>query len=177
MEKFSKPNDLIEAMDIYGPMKIADFGAGAGFFTLPIAEKISEEGRVYALDIQEGPLESLRREAQNRNLHTIETIRANLEQKNGSHLKDSSLDRVFAANILFQTQDKLALFAEAYRILKKGGTLTIVEWDPDALPRMGPRHEHRLSKTSLRELVARAGFEVVREISLSDHFHGIIAKK
>ena len=164
-------------MNIYGPMKIADFGAGAGFLALLAAEKISDSGKVFALDIQEEPLEALRREARERNLHNIETIRADLEQKNGSHLKEASVDRVLVANILFQSENKRALFSEAFRVLKKNGTLTIVEWNPDAPHRLGPRHENRISKKLLLELLGNAGFELVREISLGEHFHGIVAKK
>ncbi len=172
-----EPKAIVELMDLYGPMTIADFGSGPGFFTMPIAEKISSEGTVYAFDIQKGPLRVLRRKAEERQLHNIRTIAADLEKPQGTHLKDASVDRIIAAQILFQAENPLLILTEAFRILKKHGTLIIVEWDTEPIGLFGPKHEYRIPKNKLLEFLLSRGFTISRTLQVSGHHHAILCKK
>jgi ubiquinone/menaquinone biosynthesis C-methylase UbiE len=177
MNQYDNPEEAIEAMDLYGPMVVADFGAGCGFFSIPAAEKISDQGVIYALDIQEQPLALLRKRAQEKHLSTIQTIRADLEKKGGSHLKDASVDRVIIANILFQAPDKKAVLHEAFRILKKSGKLIVVEWRNDLTGSLGPRHEGRIAKEALIDLLAASPASYEKEFTIGEHHYGIVYKK
>lgn len=178
MQHFSGPQELIDHLDIYGPQTVVDFGAGAGLLALPLARKLSpDEGKLYAIDIQEGPLEVLRNAARKAHLYHIETMRGNLEKAGGSKLKDSIAHWVIVANILFQAPDKETLLREAFRVLKDHGTLVIVEWHPETKLVVGPRRETRIPKTTLFDLVRACGFTSLREFTLGEHHHGLIAKK
>ncbi|MBI3274220.1 MAG: hypothetical protein HYZ69_03680, partial [Candidatus Colwellbacteria bacterium] len=50
---FLDPGLIINEFGLMPGMFVADFGSGAGYFTILIAEKVGKEGRVYALDIME----------------------------------------------------------------------------------------------------------------------------
>lgn len=175
MRQFKKPSEVIEALNLYGPMVIADFGAGAGLFTIPSAEHISSDGKVFALDIQEEPLEVLRADARSRHLHNVHTMRVNLELPGGSKLKDASVDVVLATHILFQTEKKNNVAHEAFRVLKKGGILVVVEWYMGSP--VGPRVQDRIPKDIATSLILPLGFHIQEEFLMGNHSYGIILKK
>jgi len=178
MQHFRGPQELIDHLDIYGPQTVVDFGAGAGLLAIPIARKLSpDDGKLYAIDVQEGPLAVLRAEARKAHLYHIETLRGNLEKMGGSKLKDGIADWVIVANILFQAPDKETLLREAFRVLKDRGTLVIVEWHPETVHVVGPKREERIPKIKLFDIVRAAGFTSLREFALGEHHHGLIAKK
>ncbi|MEK7649653.1 MAG: class I SAM-dependent methyltransferase [Patescibacteria group bacterium] len=178
MQNFRGLGELVDHLDIYGPQTVVDFGAGAGLLAIPLAQKLSpDNGKLYAIDVQEGPLEVLRAEARKKHLHHIETLRGNLEKIGGSKLKDAMADWVIAANILFQAPDKETILREAFRVLKDHGTLVIVEWHPETAHTVGPRRETRIPKAKLFDIVRATGFTSLREFTLGEHHHGLIAKK
>lgn len=177
MHKPITPEQAIEMLDLYGPMVVADFGTGSGYFALLAAHKISADGKVYAFDVQETPLAILRKRAHDAHLFTIETLRADLEQPEGSRLVDRSVDAVIIANILFQSSEKQKIIAEAFRILKNNGKLLIVDWISAPQNLLGPRHDVRLSPETVRHLVEEEGGTIERELRIGDHHFGVIARK
>lgn len=175
MDQFVNPEQVIDSLDFYGPMVIADFGAGAGFFSVPIAKKISQEGKVYSFDIQEPPLEVIRARAKESHLHNIETIRADLEKARGSQLASQSVDRVIIANILFQASAKEQIIKEAYRILKKRGKMIFVEWNTDELTiPLGPLRRTRISRDMIRSWLKPLECPIEKEFAIGGHHYGMV---
>lgn len=179
MESFMSPEHIIESsgFDLHGPLKVADFGSGAGYFTIPVAKKISREGTIYAIDVQEPPLENLRKRARDLHIQNIQTLRRDLEASSGSGLKEASVDRIIIANILFQAPDKEQLLSEATRILKRGGKILIIEWDPDTQRGLGPRTEDRLSKETLTQMLLEHKYMIEKETKVSSDHYSIVASK
>lgn len=177
MEKYQNPEEAVESLGLYGPLVIADFGAGGGYFTIPLAKKISKEGVVYALDILEAPLEVVRNKARSEHLYNIETMRADLERPHGSNLGNECADVVLVGHILFQAPEKEAIIAEAFRVLKKNGKLVVVEWSTNSLSLIGPKTSSRVSKEVIVKLLARVNFMIEKEFELGEHYFGIIARK
>ncbi|MBI4121341.1 MAG: class I SAM-dependent methyltransferase [Candidatus Ryanbacteria bacterium] len=176
MRVFEKIEDLLEHCGFYGPIVVADFGCGAGHFAMPIAQRISSSGKVYALDIQEPPLSVLRKEAKRAHLYNVHTMRADIERALGSRLKDESVDKVVVANMLFQTPEKKNVLLEANRILKKRGKLITVEWHTrHELP--GPRRELRVSPDTLKGLLTNANLPPIHAFELGSFHYGFISEK
>ena len=166
---------IIDQLDIKPNMAIADFGAGHGFFSVVFAKKVGPSGQVFAIDILPQTLEAIRSKSKLEGLFNIKIIRGNLEKPNGSTLGDASCDMVFIANVLFQVSDKLELINEAYRVLKKDGELTVVEWKPYIA--LGPQKERRLSEEELKQLIISKGFGEPKPINAGSHHYGFIFKK
>jgi len=53
---------------------VADIGAGVGYFTWRLAARVGPQGKVYAVDIQQGMLDQLRRNMAERKLADYEAV-------------------------------------------------------------------------------------------------------
>lgn len=171
--KFIDPQNVIEQLDLRNDMTVADFGSGAGYFTLPVARKIGEGGTVYALDIISQKLEAVLSKARTSGLNNIITKRVNLENKNGSTLDNESVDCVIMKDMLFQNKNKAQIIEEARRILKTGGRMLAVEWSSEDFA-IGPERKLRIYKESIVELANKKGFKLSKEISAGNFHYGLI---
>ena len=51
MTKFVNPGDIIAQLNLKKGQVVADFGCGAGFYSLAAAQFVADDGMVYAVDI------------------------------------------------------------------------------------------------------------------------------
>lgn len=173
---FINPESIALGFGITPGMSIADFGSGAGYFTVIMAQKTGETGKVFALDVQESPLESVRSKAKAANVENIETIRANLEILGSSKLGDNTQDLVLLANILFQSQMKAEIIKEAMRVAKSGARVIIIDWKKD-IKGFGPPAELRTNDEEMKKLAIDQGLSFVSSIDAGQFHYGLVFKK
>ncbi len=179
---FLEPEKIVRYFDLEKGDHVADFGAGHGFFTIPMAEIVGGNGKIYAIDIQKSVLDVIRAKARIKHLLNIEPVWADLDELGGSHFKDNFMDFVVVANILFQAEKKDMIMREAYRILRQGGRMAAVEWDlPENIEiskyQVGPPQNLRLKKETVKDLALQAGFKLDREFSAGSYHYGLLFKK
>lgn len=172
---FLHPEETVKQLNIKRWMKVADFGCGAGYFTLPIAKRLAHESRVYAIDVLEGALESVRSRARLQGLFNIETIRCDLEGIKSSGLNENLIDLVLLANILFQSAKKIDIIKEAKRILKDKGEMVVIDWKPDQP--MGPAKEFVVPPGAVKKIVEDEGLRFKKELSVDKYHWGLVFEK
>jgi ubiquinone/menaquinone biosynthesis C-methylase UbiE len=173
MVSFLEPEKIIENLPLREDLTAADFGSGAGGFTIPLAKKL-KKGFVYALDIQEEPLSALKGNAKLFGLNNIKTIKCDLEEPEGSTLPDNSLDLVLIANLLFQIDDPERVVKEAKRVVKPEGEIIIIDWKKDAP--FGPE-EKRVGFEDIERIARRLNLELKEQIEVGSYHWGAILKK
>lgn len=173
---FVRPDDIIDNLNIHPGMKAADFGCGAGFYSLALAKRVGEKGKVYAMDIRKEMLQMVASKAKPEHLLNIETIWSDLETPQGSHLADKSVDFVIISNILFQVENKEIIVKEAARILKDEGLVALIEWEKENTP-AGPPKEQRITKEEAKMLLGQNGFIEQKEFYAGEHHYGLLFKK
>lgn len=173
---FLDPKDILKQLNILPGSVVADFGCGSGFFSLAFAEAVGEEGKINSLDILPSALESVESKAKLQGLGNIFSQRANLEKSGGSKLPDNSIDWVVVKDMLFQNKNKDIILKEAYRILKSGGKVLLVEWNDKELP-IGPEKNIRISEQELRRIAESQGFEMEKELEAGNFHYGAVYKK
>ncbi len=102
---------------------VLDFGCGSGTYTIPAAELVGREGRVYALDVNRKALTRMEDKAKRRGLTNI--VRVDPSGENHIPLKDETLDQVLLIDVIQEIEDRESLFDEVYRILKPSGAVSI----------------------------------------------------
>ena len=101
-----------------------DIGSGPGFFTVPMARLVGEQGLVVAVDIQSKMLEKTRRRAEKAGVAS--RVRLHLARKNSLGLTLEA-DFALAFWMAHEVDDLDRLFAEILGALKPGGLLLLVE--------------------------------------------------
>ncbi len=157
-------------------MVVADLGTGSGFYAIEAAKSVSPNGKVYAVDIQKDLLDRLRSEANRAHVRNIDVVCGDLEKLGGTKIREASVDRVIAANILFMIDDKKIFINEIKRILKQNGRLLLVDWS-GSFSQMGPHPERVIYKDKAAKLFTDSGFAVEKEISAGSHHYGMILRK
>lgn len=173
MNSFLEPAKVLEQLKLKENMVVADFGSGSGGWTIPLA-KILKKEKIYAFDIQEEALSSLRSRARMENIQSIETRRCDLEQPKSTGLEDNFLDFVLIPNLLFQTKNKRAIIEEAKRILKDGGKILVLDWNPGA--HLGPE-ESRVSEEGIKEIAKELDLKLGKQFKAGSYHFGLILVK
>jgi ubiquinone/menaquinone biosynthesis C-methylase UbiE len=170
---FAHPVRNVDALGVEPGNTVADFGSGSGAYVLAIAEKLQNEGHVYAIDVQQDLLRRTKNEAHKKGFKNVEIIWGDLEKAGGSKIADRHVDLVLISNLLFQVDDKTILLAEAKRILRKSGRLVIIDWS-ESFDGMGPIKRAVVTRESALDLAKKAGFEQVEEFDAGAHHYGLI---
>ena len=155
---------------------VADFGCGPGYFSLPFAKAVGEDGKVYALDVLPQVLETVASKAKSSGINNIVTSRVNLEKENGSKLENECVDWVIIKDMLFQNKKKDIIIAEARRILRPGGKVIVTEWNQNNFS-IGPEQKIRIPVNELKKIFADQKFSVEKDIEAGDFHYAFVAVK
>ena len=143
------PTKVIACSGINPGMKVLEIGCGSGAFTIEAARTVGQQGKVYALDIQEDMLGKLRiklSRPENSDMRNIEIINKGAYEL---PFADSSLDLVFMVTVFQEIPDKQRALAQIKRVLKPTGILAVSEFLPDPDYPWRSTTERMLSKAGL----------------------------
>ena len=163
-------------LEILPGMKVAHFGCGTGYFTFAIANKVGENGSVYALDILEQKIAIIKSQARAYNMGNIIARRANLEEKEGSGIESESIDWVIIVNMLYQNNKKSSIIGEAKRILKKSGKILLIDWNNFGSS-VGPEKQARVSREDVIRIIRKHTLGIAKEIEVSNFHFGMVLVK
>lgn len=147
-----------------GSETVVEFGSGYGTFTLPVARRTT--GTVFAFDIEPDLVELLRRRAREEGLSGIQAMARDFVAE-GTGLPEASVDHAMLYNILHIEQPHI-LLCEAWRLLRPGGTLSIIHWRRDPATPRGPSMAIRPGPGQCRRWAEEAGFIFLHAVDLAD---------
>jgi ubiquinone/menaquinone biosynthesis C-methylase UbiE len=173
---FANPEGNVEQVFLEEGMKVADLGAGVGAYTVPLAKKVGDTGKVYAVEVQKELLGNIRSNAEQAGVHNVEYLWGNIEQMGGSKIADHAVDLVVVANVLFQVEDKQGTVDEIRRILKIGGHVLVVDWR-GSFDGMGPQQDMVLTAEAARALFEGSGFGFERIITTGSQHYGFLVTR
>ena len=136
-------------------MRVADVGAGSGYLVGALAAGVGVAGKVFAIDPAPAARQHLH-EQFGETFPQVAVVEGTGEQ---IPLPDALLDRMLWHCVYHELDDPVRGLQEAHRLLKPGGQLVIVDWDP-AYAGMGPPPEERVSRSTAEEAARALGFEV-----------------
>ena len=107
-------------------MRILDVGCGPGTITAGLARRVGPDGRVDAVDVEESQVEATRAEAARRGIGNVHARSGNATEL---PFEDGAFDVVHCHNVLVHVPSPETAVAEAMRVLKPGGLLSVREID------------------------------------------------
>jgi SAM-dependent methyltransferase len=153
-----QPERVMDAVGVRPGMVVGEAGAGRGYFTFKLARRVGDSGRVYANDIDRSALDHIQRACRDGNIANVVTVVGEVEDP---LFPVAGLDLVMMVYALHDFARPVAFLKNLKRYLKPGGTVVILDQDPDAT---GDRHF--LTREGLVTLFGESGYELVRD----EHF-------
>ncbi len=160
-DQWQHPADVLDALHLHAGSSVADIGAGPGYFTFRMADRVGAEGKVYAVDLDRSTLRDLKQKTADAGLKQVETIE---NKPDDPMLPPDSLDAALVVNAYHEFKQHDAMLRGILRALKPGGVLGII--DKDAAPgkeRTEYEQRHELPQSFVREDLERAGFTALED--------------
>jgi SAM-dependent methyltransferase len=137
--RFFDPVTTLEGARPRSGQEILEIGCGTGFFTIPAAKLVGDEGHVYAMDPHPLAIEQVARKVRDAGLANVSLIRADAME---AGLASGCIDQVFLFGVIPSPLIPLdRLLPEIHRLLRLDGTLAVWTafpcWSPASLTRRG----------------------------------------
>jgi ubiquinone/menaquinone biosynthesis C-methylase UbiE len=146
----SKADEIIASLEIQRGMKIADIGAGGGYFSLKFAALTGETGKVYAVDINRKYLQNIRTSAEKENLGNIDYIAA---EPDDSKLPEKSADLIFIRSTFHHFGTPVDYMKRLIPALRPGGRVAIIDYNSSSF-----MFGHRVSEEEILDVMKKAGY-------------------
>jgi ubiquinone/menaquinone biosynthesis C-methylase UbiE len=135
--RFFGPIRVLQGADIHPGQTVLELGCGTGFFTIPIARFIGDQGSLVAMDILPASIETVSKKVQAANVKNVRVVKGDALK---TELDAESIDAVLLFGVLPAPMLPLdRLLPEMHRILKLGGIMAVwpPSWVPQSIPRSG----------------------------------------
>jgi ubiquinone/menaquinone biosynthesis C-methylase UbiE len=121
--KFFDPAKALKGAGIRSGQEILEVGCGTGFFTIPAAELVGDEGRVYAIDSHPLAIEQVAKKIRDAGLTNVRLIKADAIE---TGLASDCIDLVLLFGVIPSPTLPLGrLLPEIHRLLKPEGALAV----------------------------------------------------
>jgi ubiquinone/menaquinone biosynthesis C-methylase UbiE len=157
-EREEDPDLAMRLIRVERGSTVADLGAGSGYFTVRLARAVGAGGKVYAVDIQQGMLDLLKRAAAQERLTNVIPV---LAAEDDPRLPAASVDLVLMVDVYHELAAPQTTLAHLKRALKPGGRLVLLEYRAED-PAVPIRPEHKMTKAQVKLEVEHEGFRQQR---------------
>ena len=124
-EQEERPRLLLDALGLKPGQAVADVGAGSGYLTWRLAERVGPSGQVYATDIQPEMIAILRTNMSARKLTQVVPV---LSTPEDPHLPTNALDLIILVDVYHECEFPYEMARGMTAALKPGGRLVLVEY-------------------------------------------------
>lgn len=125
-DRVNEAEDVMDSADVRPDMTVADIGAGDGYYTVRLAQRVGVGGRVLAQDIMPEVIERLAdRVARER----LDNVSIKLGAVDDPRLPAASFDRVFMVHMYHEIGEPYAFLWRLRPALRKGGQVIVVDGD------------------------------------------------
>jgi ubiquinone/menaquinone biosynthesis C-methylase UbiE len=148
----------IAALGLKPGDRVLDVGAGPGYVSMILAERVGAGGAVYAVDRSAEALALLALHEAERNLTQIRPILADACAPDGLAL---DADAALVTMVLHHAEDPIAMLRNVARVLRPGGLAVVAEFHPEGPGEYGPPPEHRAAPETVERWCKKLGLETV----------------
>ena len=167
------PTKMMDALRLKKGMKVADIGAGSGYFSRRLARRIGDDGLVFAVDIQPEMLEIL---GSNMKKEGIENFRPILGGEKDPKLPDESVDLVLMVDVYHEFSYPHEMMTAILKALKPDGRVAFVEYrgEDDWVP---IKPLHKMTQDQVKREAKAQGFKWIETLDVLPRQHIILFGK
>lgn len=148
-EEEEQPKMLLKALKLEPGMKVADIGAGSGYYVFRMAPLVGEKGKIFAVDIQKEMLDIIKEKMKEKKISNVEPI---LSKEADPKLPDESVDLILMVDVYHEFALPYEMTEKMIKALKPGGRLVFVEFKKED------------SKVPIKEVHKMSERQVIKEM-------------
>jgi len=167
------PETALDAIGVRKGMTVADVGAGVGYFSLRLANRVGDAGKVYANDVQPEMLTMLKQRAAKAKVSNIIPV---LGTESDPKLPAKSMDLILLVDVYHEFSQPQAMLQKLRQALKDDGMLVLLEFRKED-PRIPIRPEHKMTVDEVKAEVTPEGFRLEKVLKDLPRQHIFIFRK
>lgn len=125
-DKVNEAKTVMDLAHIKAGTTVADIGAGEGYYTVRLAERVGHKGRVLAQDIDRAALERLGQRVER---DRLDNVSIKLGRSDDPKLPNASFDRIFLVHMYHEVEEPYAFLWRLRPALRPGGKVIVVSLD------------------------------------------------
>ena len=151
--KEENSNLAIDKMNLLPTSSVADIGAGTGYYTFKIAQRVPQ-GKVYAVEIQDEMIRYLNERKNELGSKNVEVIKGDSKSPN---LPDSSIDLAIMIDVYHELEYPKEMLQYISKALKKNGKILLLEYRAED-PNIPIKPLHKMTVAQVNKEMAANGF-------------------
>ena len=166
------PDDVVANMGLESDQVVADIGAGSGYFSFRIADRVPS-GKVLAVDIQPEMLQLIERQKTDKGVANIEGV---LGQVDNPNLAPNSIDAAIMVDAYHEFSHPFEMINGIYDALRPGGRIFLLEYrgEDDSVP---IRPLHKMTEEQVVKEMSIFGLEWTETLDFLPWQHMMIFTK
>lgn len=171
-EQEERTDLLVKGMELRPEDKIADIGAGSGYFSFRMA-KLLKNGKVYAVDISPNMLGIIRAKIKGNKVTNVSPVQSTITK---TMLEPSSIDKALIVDAYHEFSHPREMALSIYQSLKPEGRLILIEYRKED-PKVLIKPLHKMSEKQAILEIESTGFKWEKTLSMLPQQHFMIFKK
>ncbi len=167
------PDEALDALKIPKGAVVADIGAGVGYFTWRLADRVGPSGIVYGEDIQQEMLDQLGKNMRDRKIANVRPVLGAIDDPK---LPKGELDLVLLVDVYHEFSEPEKMLDRIRESLKPNGRLVLLEYRAED-PKVPIRPEHKMTVKQVQDEVVPEGFKFEQSIETLPLQHIIIFRR
>lgn len=155
-DKWQKPHEVIQALALAPDARVADLGAGTGYFSARLANMLPK-GRLYAVDIEPDMVRYLGERAKREKLPNLQPVQG----KPDDPALPEAVDLVLLVDVYHHVEDRTAYFRKLAQSLRAGARVAIIDFRLDSP--QGPPRAARVAPDQVKAEMKAAGYAAAAE--------------
>ena len=172
-EQEEHPDQALDEIKIVKGSTVADIGAGVGYMSWRLAERVGPAGKVYANDIQAPMLEQLRRNVAQRHLTNVETV---LGEPDDPKLPQGRIDLVLMVDVYHEFSNPRKMLRHIRESLQPDGRMVLLEYRAED-PNVPILALHKMTVDQVKAEIEPEGFRLDKVIETLPRQHILIFRR
>jgi SAM-dependent methyltransferase len=172
-EAEEQPDRALDLIGIAKDSTIADVGAGNGYITWRLAQRVGSKGKVYAVDVQREMLDMLRMNMRDRKIVNVEPI---LGAFDDPKLPEGAIDLIILVDVYHEFSEPQKMLRKMRDSLKPDGRLVLLEYRGED-PTVPIRPEHKMTVQQVKAELEPEGLRLDKLMDELPRQHILIFRK
>ncbi|MCI0574278.1 MAG: methyltransferase domain-containing protein [Myxococcaceae bacterium] len=166
-DAWQKPDEVLAALALRPDARVADIGAGTGYFTLRLSRALPR-GRIHGVDVEVTMVRHLEERARTAGLSNVVGVLATADDPR----VPEPVDLVLVVDTYHHLQARPDYFRRLRAHLRPGGRVAVIDFRPDAP--IGPPPGARVAREQLVRELGEAGYRLTEEHTFLPYQHFLV---